>query len=275
VSTASGGWLGIDFSGNAESWRPGSARNVWVAEAGGGPDDPVLLSLRPVQRLEGKGEPYQRLVDRLRSRDFAAAGIDAPFSIPAAYLPEGGRRALLEKVDRLPLETGRPFPRKEQLVSIIADQSPRREAKPLRTTERAWRVNARSTLWTGPRGGAAFTAACLKLIARTGLGCWPWVPNGEALLVEAFPAAQLKAWRLHHQGYGDKTPEQVAVRRSIVGALRARICCQPDALEEMYRRADALDAVLCCFAAIAVTESRLATPIPATAGEEGWIAVHV
>ena len=38
--------------------------------------------------------------------------------------------------------------------------------------------------------------------------------------------------------------------------------------------ADALDAVLCAFAAIAVTEDRLGVALPADDQDEGWIAVH-
>ena len=33
VSRCGRRYLGIDFSGNAQSWRPGRARNVWIAEA--------------------------------------------------------------------------------------------------------------------------------------------------------------------------------------------------------------------------------------------------
>ena len=42
----------------------------------------------------------------------------------------------------------------------------------------------------------------------------------------------------------------------------------------MLQSADALDAVLCAFAAVAVTEDRLAVQPPPDAGAEGWIAVH-
>ena len=38
--------------------------------------------------------------------------------------------------------------------------------------------------------------------------------------------------------------------------------------------ADALDAVVCVFAAVAVGASKVSTPNSATVSTEGWVAVH-
>ena len=266
-------WLGIDFSGNDKNWRAGTPRNVWIAEVHGTADDLSLNALRPVQHLEGTGEPFERLSNRLGRRDFAAAGIDAPFSIPAAYLPSGGWEALLATVNQLPLRT-RPFPRGDEFIAAVTKGAALPEKKPLRLTEQAWRGQARSTLWYKPRGGAPFTASCLKLIASSGLDCWPWVEYPGPLLVEAFPAAQLRTWKLPHQRYTNREPHHAENRRIIVDVVARRVACRSDDLELLQGNADALDAVICCFAALAVTEGRLASARGDQGNGEGWIAVH-
>ena len=53
-----------------------------------------------------------------------------------------------------------------------------------------------------------------------------------------------------------------------------RIACLDNHLGLMREQPDALDAVLCCFAGIAVTEARLARPRGDGGNGEGWIAVH-
>ena len=76
-------FLGIDFSGNARSWRAGRATsNVWVCRVRCGSDlRPHVTELQPVQRLAGNGPPFRRLADLLAGRQFSAAAIDAPFSL--------------------------------------------------------------------------------------------------------------------------------------------------------------------------------------------------
>ena len=157
-------YLGIDFSGNAQSWRQGPDRNVWIAEATHDEALPVLRGLLPVQRLEGDRPPFERLLAKLRRKEFVAAAIDAPFSIPAACLPDGDdrRQALLSEVAALPLEGGRPFPSGLQLVAAVSARCFWAEKKPRRLTERQWPVNVRSTLWAGPRGGAPFARRLLS-----------------------------------------------------------------------------------------------------------------
>jgi hypothetical protein len=150
--------------------------------------------------------------------------------------------------------------------------------KPLRKTELVWskqKINVRSTLWAGPRGGAAMTAACLTLLRESGCPIWPWdrPTDPTGLLIEAFPAAQLRHWNLDFQGYNGNKAEAASRRKSLVASVSNWIEISDDSFrKEMERSADALDAVLCAFAAIAVTTNQLTqTPIP---GEEGAIAVH-
>jgi hypothetical protein len=100
------------------------------------------------------------------------------------------------------------------------------------------------------------TAACLTLLHEAGRPIWPWCSaESTGLLVEAYPAAQLHHWGLPHQGYGK--PVQRAVRRRIVEYVAKDISIEKNraTLEE---DPDALDAVLCAFAAIAVTNNCLA-----------------
>jgi hypothetical protein len=268
-------WLGIDFSGNDAMWRPRCGRsNVWIADVRREPAGLVLARLDRVQELSGDERPFDRLAALLRSASYRAAAIDAPFSVPLAHAPPLGHRALLERVAALECES-RSFPRGKLFADAITAARTPESAKPLRATERLWasrRVNVRSTLWAGARGGAPMTAACLLLLERARRPIWPWAPAAaEALVAEAFPAAQLLTWRLPHQKYDGK--DGAPNRRAIASALAERL--ELGALrEKMEASADALDAVLCAFAAIAVTEGRLASAPAEGAAEEGWIAVH-
>lgn len=199
-------WLGIDFSGDARQWGPGVARErakVWIAEISELDGGLRLTDLRTVQELqeeapEGKpAPPFERLTRRLARPDYRACGIDAPFSVPAEFLPSGSHRSLLSIADGLP-HPGRPFPAGDALLKALAPQLGERGTKAYRETEEGWRrrgLEVRATMWAGPRPGAPFTAAALKLLHRSGRPVWPFTSaDHSALLVEAFPAAQLVQW---------------------------------------------------------------------------------
>jgi hypothetical protein len=255
-----------------------SRTKVWVATANSDGASLALRDIRPVQDLPGSGAPFDRLVDRLRLGDYIAAAVDAPFSIPKAHIPVGGWEQLVQMIDGKPPAPDRPFPAGETLLDIARSVSPILKAKPLRDTEDRWRkrkVNTRSTLWNGGprrggRPGAPFACGCLKLIARTGRPCWPWRPADGGALVEAFPAAQLRQWGLPYQGYDGETG--AATRRKIIDGLHDRIRLDADLASRLHESADALDAVLCIFGAIAAHGGDQAdVPIE---GPEGWISVH-
>jgi hypothetical protein len=262
---------GIDFSGGAGPWRARvSVPTVWVSTVANG----RLIDLRAVQALEGSGSPFERLVALLRAGRFAAAGIDAPFCIPARHLPDGGHDALVAAVGVMPVADDRPFPRGAALMDLARSVAGLESAKPLRATEQAWRargVNIRSTLWNGPRGGAPFAAACLTLQAQVGRPVWPW-NVGDGMLVEAFPAAQVKAWGLSPNGYG--RADQVEVRRPIVEAVSGRIDVPAPMRKVMVESPDALDAVLAAFGAMAAVSGALVDEVTEGAMVEGAIAVH-
>lgn len=264
-------YLGIDFSGGAAAWRRRCLRpTVWIAavEAAG---HPRLVELVPVQALAGTGDPFGRLVTLLRSEDYVAAGIDAPFCIPARYMPPGGHACLLAAAADLPDAADRPFPSGASLVELAASVASLETAKPLRETEKAWLsrgVNTRSALWNGPRGGAPFAAACLALLARAGRPVWPWA-TGPGMLVESFPAAQLKAWSLPHTGYA--APDRRAAREHIVAGIHQRIDLKAAEVALLLDYPDALDAVVAAFGAISASTSDL----PAVVSPDGLISVMV
>jgi hypothetical protein len=267
-------WLGIDFSGDATQWGPGVSRtNVWIAEVARTAASLQLVDVSPVQQLPGSGHPFDRLANKLAAGDFKAAGIDAPLSVPGPCVPSRGHRNLLLLADALPTE-GRPFPTGAALLEALTPY-PGETKKPLRATERNWqerKVNVRSTMWNGSRGGAAFTVAALKLLALAGRPVWPFADaTTSGLIVEAFPAAQLKAWDIEAPGYSAEGGGRA--RQEIVRALadRVELAHYRETLEE---HADALDATLAAFAAVAVTEGRLFEAPGPTAPVEGWIAVH-
>ena len=269
---------GIDFSGNIRMWAPGCQNsNVWIATAEAKDNAMKLVELRPVQDLggsEGSEHPFERLVALLADGDYCAAGIDAPFSLPARHIPAGGWPELLRDVEALPKRC-RPFAKGEELKVYAEEITPLEEIQPLRKTEQAWRdrgLNVRSTLWNRQGGGAPFTVACLTLLARAERPVWPWAHEDCGLLVEAFPACQLHEWTWPHERYAqsDLSPE----RHYILERISSRIDI-PDNLQAHCRRsADALDAVLCVFAAKAVAEGLATVDDSESAEREGWIAVH-
>ena len=270
------GLIGIDFSGSADQWKPRRKKtNVWLAFAA--MDGPLLRvdALKPVQALGGEGAPFERLVALLAASD-AVAGIDASFSAPAAYVASPSE--LWAMVAGL-AAAGRPFASGRQLVEALAPDSLPNGSKVYRACEEYWRrqrLNVRSSLWCGPRGGAAFSAACMTLLHRHSGPVWPVRPGGEgALLVEAYPAAQLRAWGLAPEGYGRDDAKALAARALIVQSLtREHGLRAADAdLETCRESADALDAVLCAYAAKALAEGRHPRRLPPAARTEGWILV--
>lgn len=270
-------YIGIDFSGAAEQWRPTRSKpSVWIAELSDRPV-PSVIALYPVQDLypvkdyDGPDSPFNRLAAFLGQGDYRAAGLDAPFSVPDAFLPESGWRGLLTLNDSLP-HPRRPFPAADDFLAALTQTPP---AKHYRQTETSWRkkgLNVRSSLWWKPRGGAPFTTACLKLIAMaTPKACWPWTTADSGMLVEAFPMAQLHHWGLDYQGYNGAAGH--ATRARIIAALAGRVDFGPH-VAKVQASADALDAVLAGFAAIAASRGIAPPPSPYWPDGEGCIAIH-
>ena len=268
-------WLGIDFSGDHLMWRPRCGRsNVWIARVGDVGGRYTLEDLRRVQGIPGDAPPFERLTALLAAGAFDAAGIDAPFALPAEHMPTSHGQ-LLDAVAEI--ERGsRPFPSADDLVSTFAPSLGPRGQKVYRQTEKLWSrqgVNTRSTLWAGARGGAAMTAACLALLRAVGRPVWPWSVEGHGLLVEAFPAAQLKTWGLPHQKYNGNDADQAVNSLEIVYGLSKRIELG-SYREQLLANADALDAAVAAFGAIAVSQERLVNSPGQQSRTEGWIAVH-
>jgi len=279
-------WLGIDFSGDARQWGAGVARErarVWIAEISEVEGALRLTDLRTVQELDGvdgtgqPAPPFERLVQRLARPDYRAAGIDAPFSVPARVLPSGSHRSLLALVDGLPCD-GRPFPAGRSLLPAVAPELGDQGRQLYRETEIQWKargLNVRSTTWAGARPGAPFTAACLCLLQRAGRPIWPFqAADHSALLVEAFPAAQLVQWGRPAEGYNGDDERAYQARVDLLEMLHGGLQMRDFHMEVMVASADALDAVLCAFGAMAVTENKLAVEPTLVADAEGWIAVR-
>lgn len=286
---------GIDFSGDVTRWTPGCGRfninrcNVWIATAEARADALGLVGLRPVQdlrhlrgrehpferpvqHLQGSEHPFERLLALLAEGDYCAAGIDAPFSLPERHMPAGGWPELLRDVETLPKE-GRPFAKGKELVAYAQKTAPFAESKPLRKTEQAYKgLNVRSTLSNKKRGGAPFTVACLTLLAKVERPVWPWAREARSLLVEAFPASQLLEWGLDYNDYANSYPSPK--RDAILEHISGRISIPANLREHCRYSADALDAVLCLFAAKAAFEGLATVGDAAAAKGEGWIAVH-
>ena len=78
-------------------------------------------------------------------------------------------------------------------------------------------------------------------------------------------------------GYNGPTESARRARQGILKALPAHglasLC--PEHCEAVLDSADALDSLLCAFAAVAVGETRICSEPTAIARQEGWIAVHI
>lgn len=274
-------WLGIDFSGNHDMWSAGCTRsNVWIAVAKEGQTGLELSQLGRVQSLRGRDNrehPFGHLASILAGGQYRAAAIDAPFSVPAAFVPQD-HASLLALVNGIEC-SDRQFPTAVGFVTAVAGEPPPLSPpKPLRATELHWQglgVNARSTMWAGARGGAAFSAACMKLLSLAGRSVWPWVlGSSDGLIVEAFPAAQLQHWGLEHQGYSGNEKQHEQARECVVSYLAKRLRISEKHARVMTENADALDAVICVFAALAVTNDSIGHQPGDSASKEGWICVH-
>lgn len=257
-------------------WGPSVREsNIWIAEAKQVNKKPALQSLKPVQALFGTGNPFEKLIQTLRRRDYAAAAIDAPFSIPLEFVPKGGHKKLLEMVNKLDRKRGDPFPTGKEFVCAVLDGRIPEKKKPLRVTERIWQqrnISTRSTLWSGVRPGAPMTVACLTLLHESECPIWPWNrPTVPGLLVEAFPAAQLNWWHMPHLNYNG--PDFQETRKRMADCLEDWITLG-DFRAVVEKSADALDAVVCIFAAIAATSGEHPELPEDRPMEEGWIAVH-
>jgi hypothetical protein len=271
-------WLGIDFSGNHLMWRSGCTRsNVWVADVRRDQDGLYLHHVRRVQQLSGSGDPFNRLAALLAAGNYQAAGIDAPFSVPGTFVRVVGGHAGLLKLVGTAQVVGRPFIRGAEMVKLVAGvPPPLTPPKPLRAADAFWSkmgVNIRSPMWTGARPGAAMTAACLTLLHRAGRAMWPWSGVGPGLLLEAFPAGQLETWGMPHEGYDGLSTAATATRRTIIGGLASRLRLGSWSTT-LLASTDALDSVICAFAAIAVNNGKVQIPNGAPFTTEGWVAVH-
>ena len=282
-------WLGIDFSGNHEEWGKNRKNsNIYIARVREENGKYRLTDLRSVQNIpDPADEPFQKLTNLLKQGDFIAAGIDAPFSIPGEYLYKQNHQALLASNQELLAKTTkiktpkRPFPTGEDFIRNIFNGNSPTQKKPLRSCEEYWqkqRVNVRSTLWNQRRGGAPMTAACLTLLHQSQAQIWPWAGHDKpGILVEAFPAAQLCCWGLNCQGYNGKEEANQRARKVILDKLADWIEIPNKFNIKMQTSADALDAVICAFAAIAVSKNQLqedAMQAKKIQLAEGQIAVH-
>ena len=216
--------------------------NVWIADVRED-DDFVLCDLTSVQELPGNGAPFHRLRELLKSRDFDAAGIDAPFSIPVEHIPSGGHRELLEIVSKTERLENPWFPSADEFRnSVLAGRALNK--KPFRETEKYWsrpNLNPRSTLWDKARSGAAMTSACLTLLWQAECPIWPWdQPSCAGLLVEAFPVAQLCHWGdLPYYGYSGNGTKALNRRQKIVQSLSKHVALNEEKQHRMICSADA------------------------------------
>jgi len=112
------------------------------------------------------------------------------------------------------------------------------------------------------------------MLQKANCPVWPWNKGGEVgLLVEAFPMAQLYRWNLPHEGYNGRGDHAFKVREKIISGILPLIDLG-EFQAALIENADALDAVICAFAPIAVNTGKIAVFPDKVAILEGWIAIH-
>ena len=175
-------------------------------------------------------------------------------------------------------------------VSFVADHQAGRVTIPGGLTGRQWR---RRLAWrvtdevvraeTGliPLSVAAdrigHTAMrCAGLLAQLARQGQPVDRCGRGVLVEVYPAASLKCWRLPYRGYKDRRNAQ-ALEALIDDLLAAAPWLDPGPWESLCRAShDAADAVIAALTARAAQKDLVSWPDEreqAAARSEGWIAL--
>jgi hypothetical protein len=95
-------------------------------------------------------------------------------------------------------------------------------------------------------------------------------------LIEAFPAAQLRHWGLPFTQYNGLAGQ--LNRAAIVADLTTNRSLQVNSAFQatIQADADALDAVLSCYAARAIVQNQMGVTLPPFDAWrlEGWIAIH-
>lgn len=175
-------FIGIDFSGAVRPWLPRVTNpTVWIATVEATGQHLTVRELRPAQDLPGSGDGFSKLVNWLGEGKFAAAAIDAPFSIPAIHIPDGEHAELLRRVGWMLVGKGRVFPAGDQLVALANSVSPMTSLKPLRHCEAYWR-NAGSK--SGRRSGMGHVVVLPSRRHVSPLSRGPRCPagHGQAML---------------------------------------------------------------------------------------------
>jgi len=116
------------------------------------------------------------------------------------------------------------------------------------------------------------------LLARLASGGHPVDRSGEGVVVEVYPAASLRLWKLPDRGY--KGPANLAHLSALVDRLReAADWLALGAYEDLCRVADhAVDAVIAAMTARAAAQGLTAPPRSdqlVAARSEGWIALPI
>ena len=94
-------------------------------------------------------------------------------------------------------------------------------------------------------------------------------------MIEAFPAAQLRHWGLPYVKYNGEDAAAETQRDVIIKGLQLHgLQLENDHYEACLKSADALDSVICLFAAAAVANGELAVELDPATVVEGHIAVH-
>jgi predicted nuclease with RNAse H fold len=202
-------------------------------------------------------DPHTGATDEELLESFERAdkvGIDAPFGWPDAFVEAVGAH-----------HRGEPWP-----TAGDKDLQYRATDRAVRESTGLWPLSVSSDRI----GVTAMRAA--RLLGKLAIQGTPVVRDGSGKLVEVYPAAALKQWRLPSTGY--KGTSKAEPRAKLVQQLRDRtrtwLTASDDVWHDCEKSDDVLDALVAALVARAAATGHC-DPIPlamvATARREGWI----
>ncbi len=198
-------------------------------------------------------------------------------------LTDAALLALMDEADRVAIDA--PFGWPEAFVVALAEwhahsrwPGPERERLRFRETDLTVRRAGQNALSVSSDKISVTAMRCAHLLyehaRRSGQ-----INRLDGFIVEAYPAAALRAWELDCSGYKGKKPAEVARRKRIVADLvrQAQWLDIPNHARELCEASDhQLDALVCALVARAVSCGLTILPKREQLGlarSEGWIHV--
>lgn len=244
-------FIGVDFSAAADG-----GRKTWIAVGRADGDGLLLDGAVSAAELPGSGRTPAAFLPALRAwlagQEAALVGLDFPFALPAALMPDGDWAAFAAGF-------AARYPDPEAFRGDCRARADGRELKrrcdvEAKTPFCAYNLRLYRQTWWGIAGLLA------PLARQSHVGVAPMLRAGsaEVLLAEICPASTLKRVGLYRGAYKGAEPAARERRAAILGAMRDDGVEIADAVGLRAigdGGGDALDAILAAYAAWQVAQS--------------------